>query len=94
MWSALGEVCLEKLGERESALAALEVALTFDRGNLDRHKQLADLYVQAGPDVFDKSIVEHQFILRSEKQPHPVVSRAQAPLHPDRRSATKSVQLS
>ena len=38
-----------KLGERESALAALEVALTFERGNLERHKQLADLYVQAGP---------------------------------------------
>ncbi|MFI5289755.1 MAG: tetratricopeptide repeat protein, partial [Polyangia bacterium] len=68
LWSALGEVCLDKLGERESALAALEVALTFDRGNLDRHKQLADLYVQAGPDRFDRAIVEHQILLRAEKQ--------------------------
>jgi tetratricopeptide (TPR) repeat protein len=68
IWSSLGEVCLEKLGERESALAALEVALTFEPGNLDRHKQLADLYVQAGPDRFDKAIVEHQFLLRHEKQ--------------------------
>ena len=67
-WSALGEVCLDKLGERESAVAALEVALTFDGNNLDRHKQLADLYVQAGPDRFDKAIVEHQFLLRHEKQ--------------------------
>src|SRR5262249_9250574 len=56
IWSSLGEVCLEKLGERESALAALEVALTFEPANLDRHKQLADLYVQAGPDRFDKAI--------------------------------------
>jgi golgin subfamily B member 1 len=68
LWSAIGEVCLDKLGERESALAALEVALTFDGANLDRHKQLADLYVQAGPDRFDKAIVEHQFLLRHEKQ--------------------------
>jgi tetratricopeptide (TPR) repeat protein len=67
LWSALGEICLEKLGERESALAALEVALTFDAGNLDRHKQLADLYVEAGPDRADKAITEHQHILRSEK---------------------------
>jgi len=68
LWSALGEVCLDKLGERESALAALEVAITFDGRNLERHKQLADLYVQAGPDRFDKAIVEHQLLLRSEKQ--------------------------
>ena len=68
LWSALGEVCLDKLGERESALAALEVALTLDRNNLDRHKQLADLYVQAGPDRFDKAILEHQILLRVEKQ--------------------------
>lgn len=67
LWSGLGEVCLDKLGERASALAALEVALTLDRGNMDRHKQLADLYVQAGPDHFDKAIVEHQHILRHEK---------------------------
>jgi tetratricopeptide (TPR) repeat protein len=68
IWSALGEVCLDKLGERASALAALEVALTFDRNNLERRKTLADLYVQAGPDSFDKAIVEHQVLLRAEKQ--------------------------
>src|SRR5204863_8488715 len=68
VWSAIGEVCLDKLGERESALAALEVALTLDRNNLERHKQLADLYVQAGPDRFEKAILEHQILLRAEKQ--------------------------
>src|SRR5437870_12355316 len=38
----LGELMLEKLGERMSALAALEVAATLDRGNLKRQEQLAD----------------------------------------------------
>ncbi len=93
VWSALGAVCLEKLGERESALAALEVALTFDRGNLERHKQLADLYVQAGPDKFDKSIVEHQLILRSEK--NRILSyRALKHLYIQTGQREKSVQLS
>ncbi|HZS37781.1 MAG TPA: SIR2 family protein, partial [Polyangia bacterium] len=67
VWSALGDVCWHELGERESALAALEVALTFDRANLDRHKRLADLYVQGGKQHFDKSIAEHQYVLRAEK---------------------------
>ena len=92
--SALGEVCLDELGERESALAALEVALTLDRGNLERHKQLADLYVQAGPiDVrqVDRRAPAHP---ARREEPRALVSRAQAPVHPDRRSATKSVQLS
>jgi tetratricopeptide (TPR) repeat protein len=67
VWSALGDVCWHELGERESALAALEVALGFDRGNLDRHKRLADLYVQAGAEHFEQSIAEHQHVLRAEK---------------------------
>ncbi len=68
LWSAMGDVCFDKLGERESALAAYEVALTFDPKNMDRHKKIADLYVQAGPDSFEKAIGEHQIILRAEKQ--------------------------
>jgi len=67
LWSATGELYLDKLGERESALAALEVALSFDRNNIDRHKQLADLYIEAGPDRFDKAIIEHQYLLKAEK---------------------------
>ncbi|HEX9102174.1 MAG TPA: hypothetical protein VF997_08230, partial [Polyangia bacterium] len=93
VWSALGEVCLEKLGERESALAALEVALTFERGNLERRKQLADLYVQAGPSHFDKSIVEHQLILRSEKS-RVLSYRALKHLYIQTSQREKSVQLS
>ncbi|HEY7957554.1 MAG TPA: SIR2 family protein [Polyangia bacterium] len=67
VWSKLAEVCLEKLADGKSAIAALEAALSFDRDNLDRHKRLADLYVQAGPAFFEKSIAEHQHILGREK---------------------------
>ena len=93
VWSALAQVCLDELGERESALAALEVALTFERGNMDWRKQLADLYVQAGPSHFEKSLVEHQLILRIEK--NRVLSyRALKHLYIQTGQREKSVQLS
>ncbi len=93
LWSELADVCLTKLGERESALAALEAALVFDRDNFERHKQLADLYVQAGPDKFDKSIVEHQLILRAEKG-RVLSYRALKHLYLQTGQRDKSVQLS
>jgi golgin subfamily B member 1 len=93
VWSALADVCLAKLGERESAIAALEVALTFDRGNLDRHKLLADLYVQSGPEKFERSIVEHQHILKHEK--NRVISyRALKHLYIQTAQRDKSTQVS
>jgi tetratricopeptide (TPR) repeat protein len=67
LWSSLGEICLDKLGERQSALAALEVALSFDRNNIERHKVLADLYVEAGPEFAEKAVGEHQLLLKNEK---------------------------
>jgi tetratricopeptide (TPR) repeat protein len=67
VWSSLGELCLDKLGERESAIAALEVALTLDRGNMKRHEQLAELYVSTGPDHAEKAITQHQILLRTDK---------------------------
>jgi tetratricopeptide (TPR) repeat protein len=67
VWSALGDLCWEKLGDRESAQAALEVALSFDRDNVERHKRLADLYVQLGPATFGRSIAAHQRVLAGEK---------------------------
>ena len=66
LWSMFGEITLEKLGERMSALAALEVAATFDRGNLKRQEQLAELYVEAGPEALDKAIAVHQSLLRNQ----------------------------
>ena len=93
IWTALGDVCLSKLGEHESALAAMEVALTLDRGNLERRKVLADLYVQAGPDKFDKSIVEHQLILQKEKS-RVLSYRALKHLYIQTNQRDKSLQLS
>ena len=67
LWSELGELCLRPLGEPQAALAAYEVALSFDRDNFDRQKQLADLYLEAGSDAVDKAIAAHQLVLRREK---------------------------
>jgi tetratricopeptide (TPR) repeat protein len=71
VWTALGELCRDKLGDLESAAAALEVALALcgdGRDNLEQLKRLADLYVQAGPKYFEKSIAAHQAILKAEKR--------------------------
>jgi tetratricopeptide (TPR) repeat protein len=67
LWTALSEVCDEKLGEPEGAVAALEVALSLDPDDYDADKRLADLYVRAGQPYFDRSIAAHQRILRREK---------------------------
>ncbi|HXU68102.1 MAG TPA: SIR2 family protein [Polyangia bacterium] len=67
IWTELGDLCLRTLGEPQSAIAAFEAALSFDRENLDRQKQLADLYIEAGPDAIDKAVALHQTVLRREK---------------------------
>ena len=67
IWNDLGELCLRTLGEPRAAMAAFEAALVFDRDNFDRQKQLADLYLQAGPDSVDKAIELHQLVLRRDK---------------------------
>ena len=56
----------------------------FDRDNLERHKQLADLYVQAGPDRTSTSRSSStSSSCAHEKNRVRLVSRAQAPVHPD-----------
>src|SRR4051812_36540136 len=67
VWSALADLCMGALGDPDSARAALEAALVFDRDNVKRHAELADLYVEAGPDAIDKGIAEHQWVLRRDK---------------------------
>ena len=67
IWNDLGDLCLRTLGEPKSAIAAFEAALSFDRDNLERQKQLADLYIEAGPDAIDKAVELHQAVLRREK---------------------------
>ncbi len=66
LWNDLGEISLERLGDREAAIAALEVAESMDPDNLVRREILAALYVEAGPDRADKAISEHQHLLQRE----------------------------
>jgi len=63
LWSGLGEVSFSHLGDVEMAATALEVAGSLDRGNVQRHEQLAEVYIQAGVDHYDKAIAEHQWLL-------------------------------
>jgi tetratricopeptide (TPR) repeat protein len=63
LWSGLGEVSFSHLGDVEMAATALEVASSLDRSNVQRHEQLAEVYVQAGADHYDKAIAEHQWLI-------------------------------
>src|SRR5262249_38837676 len=67
LWSNLGAIALGKLNNREVAMAALEVAKTLDKGNVARREQLAELYLEAGPDFAEKAIAEQQWLI--PKQP-------------------------
>ena len=60
LWNGLGEVALQRLGDRDLGTTALEVASTLDPDNMKRHEVLAELYVQAGPAHVDKAIGHHQ----------------------------------
>jgi len=62
-WTALADLALDKLDDRESGIAALEVATTLEE-NADRRARLAALYLQAGPSYLDKAIVEQQRLLK------------------------------
>lgn len=64
LWTRLGDISYEKLGDRDSAIAAYEVAVTYEPANMQRHEQLAQLYLQAGPDHQDKAIAELQILLK------------------------------
>jgi tetratricopeptide (TPR) repeat protein len=63
LWSSLGEVSLTELEDMEMAATALEVAVTLDGDNVQRHEQLADVYVAAGPSHQEKAIAEHQWLV-------------------------------
>ncbi|HEX4457868.1 MAG TPA: tetratricopeptide repeat protein, partial [Polyangia bacterium] len=62
LWSKLGDLCLNRLGDRDSALAALEAAARFDPYDLERHRLLAALYSQT-PGKQPAAIAEHQLVV-------------------------------
>jgi tetratricopeptide (TPR) repeat protein len=63
LWSGLGEVSLAELEDAEMAATALEVAVSLDPDNVQRHERLADVYLAAGPSHHDKAIAEHQWLV-------------------------------
>jgi tetratricopeptide (TPR) repeat protein len=82
LWTGLGEVSLSQLEDLEMASTALEVAATLDPDNMQRHEQLADVYVTAGPSHVEKAIAEHQWLLA--RNPDRLASyRALAKLYAD-----------
>jgi tetratricopeptide (TPR) repeat protein len=69
LWSRLGDIASDKLGDTESAIAAYEVAASFEPNNPTRREQLAKLYLAGGTDAtqnrerIDKAVTELQFLL-------------------------------
>jgi tetratricopeptide (TPR) repeat protein len=63
LWNALGLVSLRNLGDRQAAIAALEVASSLDPENLARRELLADLYIEVGPSAAEKAVAQHQFLV-------------------------------
>ncbi|MCA9675893.1 MAG: tetratricopeptide repeat protein [Kofleriaceae bacterium] len=63
MWTRLGDVCLDHLGDHEAAIAAFEVASGLDPDDVGRHEQLADLYLEAGEPRRADAIEELQVLL-------------------------------
>ncbi|MGE0548054.1 MAG: tetratricopeptide repeat protein [Kofleriaceae bacterium] len=63
LWTKLGDVCLDHLGDSEAATEAYEVACELAPDDIARHEQLADLYLEAGEARRDEAIAELQFLL-------------------------------
>ncbi|HTJ46947.1 MAG TPA: SIR2 family protein [Kofleriaceae bacterium] len=63
MWTRLGDVCLDHLGDTEAAIAAYEVAADLAPDDAQRHEQLADLYLEAGESRRPDAIEELQTLL-------------------------------
>lgn len=63
LWTRLGEICLEQLGDREAATAAFQVAAELAPDEPGRHEQLAELYLAAGDVRRREAIVELSWLL-------------------------------
>ncbi|MEZ4367269.1 MAG: tetratricopeptide repeat protein [Kofleriaceae bacterium] len=63
LWTRLAEISLDHLGDTETAMAALQVVVELDPDDVPRRTQLADLYLEAGPDRRADAIAELQVLI-------------------------------
>jgi tetratricopeptide (TPR) repeat protein len=63
LWTQLGAICADQLGDSDSAIAAFEVASSLAPDDMGRHEQLADLYLEAGEARRADAIAEVQLLL-------------------------------
>ncbi len=66
LWSDLGHVYREKLGEADAAIDSFEVASALQSEGLTNHRILVDLYEGAGSDQLDKAIARRRLLLSAE----------------------------
>lgn len=63
LWTRLGDLYLDHLGNPELAIEAFEIAAELDPDSQARHEQLADLYLEAGESRRGDAIRELQTLL-------------------------------
>jgi golgin subfamily B member 1 len=63
LWTKLGDVYADHLGDTEAATEAYQVACELAPDDVHRHEQLADLYLDAGEPRRSEAIRELQFLL-------------------------------
>ncbi len=63
LWTRLGDICADHLGDTEAATEAYQVACELAPDDVGRHEQLADLYLEAGEARRTEAIQELQFLL-------------------------------
>jgi tetratricopeptide (TPR) repeat protein len=65
LWHELGEICQDKLQDAKGAIVAFEVAAKLNPSDEARQERLAQLYITAGPDAYEKAILANQRRLQS-----------------------------
>jgi tetratricopeptide (TPR) repeat protein len=63
LWTRLGDICADHLGDTEAATEAYQVACELAPDDISRHEQLADLYLEAGEARRAEAIHELQYLL-------------------------------
>ena len=63
LWTALSQLCIQRLGDVQTGAAAYEVTVALDEQNLDRQRQLATIYSEMGGEHTDKAIALHHRLL-------------------------------